>query len=247
MHYHAKLFYAGNKVLFVSNWAKEALIEKVIIPFINGQIVPIDDESTGKSTILNLKSASELKIYQTSSRLLPGPVSIREQMTESDFEKHDCTEEILQEAKLSFSSPNSQSLIQKSFTIEKDKVFVIMKYGDKLLDSAYEGVIKEVFKEFSLTVVRVDEIENSGNINDQILEQIASSKFVYSDLSGERPNCYYETGFAHALGKEIILVIKTNEKIHFDLASHRFIQWETENELRTKLKARINSIIKDNL
>jgi hypothetical protein len=62
-------------------------------------------------------------------------------------------------------------------------------------------------------------------------------------LSGERPNCYYETGFAHALGKEIILPINTKDKIHFDLSGHRFIQWETESDLRKGLKKRVDFIL----
>lgn len=121
-----------------------------------------------------------------------------------------------------------------------------MKFGDKLLDSAFEGVIEPVFLEFGYNVIRVDKIQDSGNISDQILDSISKSKYVLSDLTGSRPNCYYETGFAHALRKEMILTCHKDEKIHFDLEGYRFIIWKTESELRKKLKARLKVLTTEN-
>lgn len=121
-------------------------------------------------------------------------------------------------------------------------VFVIMKFGDNQLNSAYEGVIKPLIQEAGLEPLRIDEVQDAGKITDQVLEGIATSRLVLADLSGERPNCYYEAGYAHSIGKELILTIRKGEKIHFDLAGHRFIQWETEAELRRGLSARLESM-----
>ncbi len=244
MFYHAKILYAGTKELLISNWNEETIIEKTIIPFFNGHIIHITDERE-KPRMLNLKCASELRVYRTMFELNANIHSIRDQMSAIEFEDYDYTDEIIKKAKISRTSVQSQSLLEKTLSVEKNQVFIIMKYRDKELDSAYEGVIKEVFKEFNLTVIRVDEIEDSGKISDQVLENIARSKFVFCELIGERPNCYFETGFAYALGKEIILSIFKDDKIHFDLAGNRFIQWETENDLRNKLKTRVKSLIED--
>ena len=103
-------------------------------------------------------------------------------------------------------------------------------------------MIKPVIEEYGLRALRVDEIQDSGRITDQILENIATSKYVFAELTGERPNCYYECGFAHALGKELILAIKTLNQVHFDLAGYRFIQWETELDLRRKLRVRFSGM-----
>lgn len=141
---------------------------------------------------------------------------------------------------------DTYSLLQKSFAAPKDQVFVIMKFGDKLLDSAYEGVIVPIFTDYNIEVIRVDEIQDSGKISDQILDLISESRFIISDLTGARPNCYYETGFLHALGKEIILTCHSSENIHFDLAGYRFIIWETESDFRRLLKARIKKLVENN-
>jgi len=44
-------------------------------------------------------------------------------------------------------------------------------------------------------------------------------QLILDDLSGERPNCYYEAGFAQALGEEIIFAAQQKYTIHFDLAN----------------------------
>jgi nucleoside 2-deoxyribosyltransferase len=90
-------------------------------------------------------------------------------------------------------------------------------------------------------VLRVDEIRDSGKIADQILDSISKSELVLAELSGERPNCYYEAGFAHALGKELIFCIRETDAIHFDLAAHRFIKWGTEADLRRLLQDHLES------
>ena len=227
------------------NYSKEAIIAKILIPFINGHVVLVDHGDTKK--ILNMKSVSRLTIFKTKKALEhKKDKSIINQIADEKFVKYACTEEIINEAKLLTSAEASSSLIQKSLMETKNQVFVISKFGDNALDSAYEGVIKPLFEEHGIKVIRVDEIQDSGKIDDQILNLIAESKFILSELTGARPNCYYETGFAHALGKEIVLTIKKEDTVHFDLAGYRFIQWETENELRKELKKRVKSLLQDN-
>jgi hypothetical protein len=242
MKYHAKIEYDKGDHYW-HNYKKERIIDELLMPFINGHIVLIS-QAHGKKSILNLKSVARMTIYRTKKSVkATDEKSIIDQIKESNFNSNICTEEIINEAKLLLTSSKSSSLLQKSLMTSKNQVFVISKFGDKVVDSAYEGVIKPLFKEKGIDVIRVDEIQDSGKIDDQILNLIAESKYIISDLTSARPNCYYETGFAHALGKEIILTIRKEDEIHFDLAGYRFIQWETESELRKELKKRIKGMI----
>lgn len=133
------------------------------------------------------------------------------------------------------------------FVLSKRQVFVVMKLGDEALNSMYEGVIKPVMEEHKYSVIRIDAVEDSGRISEQILHQISRSEIIVADLTGERPNCYYEAGYAHALGKEIIFTVKDGEKVHFDLAGNRFILWKTEGQLRSALIKRLEAIQKKGL
>lgn len=130
----------------------------------------------------------------------------------------------------------------KAFLVRPRQVFVVMKYGDKALDSIYELVIKSVLKEYNMTPLRADQVEDSGTITDQILQYIERSALVLADLTGERPNCYFEVGYAHALGKEMILTIRKGEKVHFDMAARRFIEWDSDVDLRDSLRRRLEAI-----
>lgn len=129
-----------------------------------------------------------------------------------------------------------------AFISEKRRVFVVMKFGDNVLDSAYRGAIKFVAEEFKYSVLRIDEIQDSGNINNQILQEITRSELVIADLTDDRPNCYYEVGYAHASEIETILTRRKGNNIPFDLAGNRFITWETEEGLRAGLRKRFESI-----
>ncbi len=242
LYYHV-IAEHGQSEHYWYNMSKDVLIRRVIIPFAGGQVVLATNGQM--KSIVNFKAVEELLIYETPFKL------------DTDFEgspkwdmifdhpnhlEFDCAERIFKDAS-EFVKKSGTSLFQKKYVPHKEQVFVIMQFGDKLLDSAYEGVVKDVFAEKDMAVVRADEIQDSGKISDQILENIAASKIVLADLSGSRPNCYYETGFAHAIGKEIILTIKKGEDIHFDLADHRFIFWETESDLRKQLKKRLNAVL----
>ena len=243
MKYHVKLELARGNPQYWWNWNKDKLTADLLIPLVNGHVVLVT--RSGQKRLLNMKNVTVLTVYKTSKSLLRTKSGgIPSELKDRNFQqKHGCTAELLAEVQVTQSTEATRSLIQRALSKPKDQVFVVMKFGDKPLDSAYEGVIVPEIERQGLKVVRIDEIQDSGKITDQVLEAISSSKYILADLSGERPNCYYECGFAHALGKELILTIRSSDSIHFDLAGYRFITWETEAELRRKLRIRFESLM----
>lgn len=240
MYYHAKIEHSGNSH-FWWNMPKEEIVNALLIPFVNGQVVVVT--RSGQRSILNMKNVTYVTFYKTSEKLHKSDGRrVPEDFKSAEFQQNECTDELIEEVKGVHASSSAQSVLQMALAPPKNQVFVIMKFGSKQLDSAYEGVIKPIIENYGLKVIRIDEIQDSGKITDQVLKNIAESKYVLADLSGERPNCYYETGFAHALGKRLILTIKRTDTIHFDLAAYRFIQWDTEAELRKSLRKRFTDL-----
>ena len=102
--------------------------------------------------------------------------------------------------------------------------------------------IKEVFKKFGIRAITAEEIEHEDAITARILEEINTSEFHIADLTYERPNVYYEVGYAHAHNKRVILYRKKGSKLHFDLAHRNCPEYENATALKKKLRMRLEAM-----
>jgi hypothetical protein len=58
---------------------------------------------------------------------------------------------------------------------------------------------------------------------EQVYNQITKADLIVSDMTGRNPNVFYETGYAHALGKKVVLLTQQSEDIPFDLQHYPHI------------------------
>ena len=98
----------------------------------------------------------------------------------------------------------------------KPFAFVMMPFSE-VFDDIYQYGIKPACEEAGVLPRRIDEQIFTGNILERIYSQIAQADVVISDLTSRNPNVYYETGYAQALGKRIILLTQSANDIPFDL------------------------------
>src|SRR5579859_3658565 len=87
----------------------------------------------------------------------------------------------------------------------KPFVFVLMPFDDKFAD-IYQFGIKAACADVGAYCERVDEQHFHESILERIYNQIAKADVIISDMTGRNPNVFYETGYAHALGKRVILL-----------------------------------------
>ena len=129
---------------------------------------------------------------------------------------------------------------QATVRFEPNTAFVMMQIDPSKpgLEDLYNEY-KKCFKRFEITAVRADEIEHQEFITDKIREKIKCSEFLLADLTAERPSVYYEIGYAHALGKKVIMFRSSNTKLHFDLAGYNCPDYQNLTELREKLTRRL--------
>lgn len=106
---------------------------------------------------------------------------------------------------------------------EQGLVFVVMPFRGQEMADVYTA-IKDECKKLKLKAARVAESSGSGLIIREITDFIERAEFVICDLTSERPNVYYELGYAHGVGNEainILLIAKEGTALHFDIAPLR--------------------------
>ena len=125
------------------------------------------------------------------------------------------------------------------------QMFVIMKFNDDMLSSAFATAIEPAALDFNLEAFTIEGAENSNPLTPQILRAIERSRVVLADLTGDRPNCYFEAGYALGQRKEIILTCREGDKPHFDVADRKIMFWKSEIDFKRKLIARLAKLKKD--
>src|SRR5918993_408765 len=104
----------------------------------------------------------------------------------------------------------------------KPFALVLMPFSEKFKD-IYEVGIKQACKDAGATCERVDEQIFSENILEHTYSQIRRADIVIADMTGRNANVFYETGYAHALGKWVILITQDVDDIPFDLRPYPHI------------------------
>jgi hypothetical protein len=128
--------------------------------------------------------------------------------------------------------------------MDDDLCFVIMSFsGEAHLEDSYEMAVKPAIEALGFRCERVDEQHFNGGIMEQVLDNIRKAQFIVADMTGARPNCYYELGMAHALKKDVVLIARQGSDVHFDIRGFNFIFYDRIGDLQSQLKRRIEGTI----
>jgi hypothetical protein len=97
------------------------------------------------------------------------------------------------------------------------------RHSDLFLGS----IVEPALEQFKLNVIRADAIDKPGIITRQIIEYIMRSRLVIADLSFHNPNVFYELALRHAIKLPIVQLIRTLDRVPFDVNQMRTIQIDT--------------------
>ena len=124
------------------------------------------------------------------------------------------------------------------------KGFVAMSF-DETLREAYENGIQPGIIDAGYTPVRVDNIHHINRIDDEIIAQIKTANFVVADFTGHRGGVYFEAGFALGINLPVIWTCRKDDmkNLHFDIRQYNTIDWESPEELATRLQHRLEASV----
>jgi hypothetical protein len=128
-------------------------------------------------------------------------------------------------------------------TTPKPFVFVLMPFKTEFND-VYDLGILPACTSAGAYCERVDKQIFTESILERIYNQIAKADIIVSDMTGQNSNVFYETGYAHALGKRTILLTKTADDIPFDLKhSPHVVYGDSITGLKSELRRRVKYFI----
>lgn len=112
--------------------------------------------------------------------------------------------------------------------------FIVMPFCPEI-EAWFDGPIKDVCRSHGLEPCRIDRDPPGEPVITGIQALIRAADIVIADLTWERPNCYYEVGYAHALRKPVILTARRDHapeadpkggRVHFDAAAYSIVFWD---------------------
>jgi nucleoside 2-deoxyribosyltransferase len=123
------------------------------------------------------------------------------------------------------------------------RCFVIMPFGDEATDpeqaaeweALYEWIKRSVESvsvpgaDERIVCHRADKEVRPGQIIAHVVENLLDADIVIADLSGQRPNVFYELGVRHALHSNTIIIAQRMEDIPFDLRGQRAFVYHNNN------------------
>lgn len=226
---------SGDRQKTIPNRSEAEVLSEIVIPFIANGVITA---KWGKK--LQTYQVLELRVYETKDpwNKVKGPIADVIKGKKNVYKRF---------------GDKATALLSSN----KPKVFVITpiqgeKHGDqeqqrifKEYDSRFEA-IEAVVSESGAVAIRIDKEHALEDLVGRIKKEIRGSQFVVADLTDERPSCYFEAGYAEALGKKVIYVASkqsvakpgTPTKIHFDI--HMNMHYFTNHdELKDKLASAI--------
>jgi len=166
--------------------------------------------------------------------------------------------------------PADPSILWTIFKLDFDKragkVFIAMSFSSERDLQDVGTAIDEALDRFNkehpnkpLAPRRADKQKGASyEIPAWIFSEIDQSRLVIADLTDERPNVYFEVGYAKSKGIPFILTFhkrtptdkppweresSPGNKVHFDLTPYRYIAYETAFDLRDKLKQELDAFV----
>ena len=135
----------------------------------------------------------------------------------------------------------------KSRPFQKNSVFIIMPFTGENVSETYK-CIKEECAKLRLKATRVDESLGSTEIVEEIYRGIRRAEFIICDLTLQRPNVYYELGYAHGVGNkplDLFVIAREGTQLHFDVAGLHVQFFSGTRELRQLIRNRFKPMVRE--
>ncbi|MGL5268893.1 MAG: hypothetical protein ACRC8P_03980 [Spiroplasma sp.] len=197
----------------------------------------IECNKDSMSFINSDKLENENRLVETELRITDKGRKFREYILQHQMENQ------LLEAYKSFSKNETNLPVNSKW------IFIGMSYNENF--SERERMITEAIEEmgFEPKLAKTTIKPSNFTIDSKMIELMNQSKYGIFDISHVKDNypnigAVYEGGYMDGAGKELIMICKDTDinKLHFDLRNKDILKFDTETNLKEKLKERIQKL-----
>jgi hypothetical protein len=117
------------------------------------------------------------------------------------------------------------------------------------LDAVYDDAIKPALATHGLNPVRTDRLGLTGSVVETIRGALTNCYLAIADTTDDRPNVMYELGIAHATGKPVVLLRRTDPSgalptVPFDIQGESILKYADDlGHLRAELERTIAVVL----
>ncbi len=90
-------------------------------------------------------------------------------------------------------------------------------------DKVLRHIITPAATECGYSVVRSDRESSPGMIGSQVINHLIEDDLVIADLTDHNANVFYELAIRHVVRKPIVQIIKSDQRLPFDVIQSRTI------------------------
>jgi guanylate kinase len=146
----------------------------------------------------------------------------------------------------------SESLIMKyknSPVVDDSLIFVLMSFNpnNPLLTDYYHAMQRAVKNlNIGLNCFNLDEINGPIKITETARKHIENCRLAIVDLTENKPNVYYELGFAHGIGKQCIITASRETVLHTYPKEYKVLLYDNASSLEEQLENNLRDILTKN-
>jgi hypothetical protein len=130
---------------------------------------------------------------------------------------------------------------------ERKSVFLIMSFEGEGMSEVL-ATVKDECDTLGLKATTVRDVVGSDFVMKKIAELIEKAWLIVCDLTYERPNVYYELGYAHGVGNtgsNILLIAREGTTLHFDISPLGVNYYSSMESLRAILRTNLPEMHRD--
>lgn len=211
-------------VLYLANLYHDA--GKPIVPL----NLPLCPETTGARRLYNfgLTSSQTRRLFQIAD----------------DGDAHDWINKIRFPSRQSVSDRVSV-LIELLESLDKPKAFAVRLLNPELDDFAdvqtfFDTVVQPVIENelgYRLVVIDGRQSYDHSRIDQEIFAKLHRSSIVLADITGARPNCFLELGYALGRGLPTMVMAREGSSLPFDITTFSGLHWKTSGTADDRRRA----------